>query len=98
MSAPGIYRIRNENDGKTYVGQSNDVHLRLEGHRQKLFSGKHRNSNLQRAWNEEGSEAFSFDVVEILDAPSKEELNAAEHRTWLEVPAALRYNANEPPT
>lgn len=63
----GIYRITNNVDGMVYIGQSKNLASRLAGHRSLLASRSHPNRRLQDAWNLHGREAFSFDVVMLID-------------------------------
>ena len=70
----GIYIIRNENNGKIYIGQSKDLKRRLADHKRLLSSGKHPNFYMQHSYdNAEGN--FSFNVLEycsIEDLDEKE--------------------------
>ncbi len=72
-----LYEIRNEIDGRKYVGvTSRNVELRWREHRSELKSNRHRNRYLQAAWNKYGENAFKFLVIEIHD--SLDALNKAE--------------------
>lgn len=61
----GIYRIVNCANGKVYVGSSVDLFLRLRSHLGQLAKNKHRNSYMQRSWNEHGEGNFRFEVVRL---------------------------------
>ena len=63
----GIYRIANLFNGCSYVGQSNSLWRRFRSHRNDFLAGKNV-PKLQAAWNEFGSDAFAFDVLELCDA------------------------------
>lgn len=65
--ASGIYRIVCEANGKVYVGSAVNLRGRWAGHRSALLAGKHANAHLQRAWSKYGSEAFRFEVVELVE-------------------------------
>lgn len=63
----GIYVIRNLADGKTYVGQAEDIGKRWLHHQWELNRGKHINSHLQNAYNKHGMENFEFSILEKCD-------------------------------
>jgi group I intron endonuclease len=79
---PGIYQIRNTINEKKYVGSAVDLGERWRWHRHSLRHNSHRNQYLQRAWNKYGESSFVFEVLQVLEQPSKEELLAAEQH-WL---------------
>lgn len=68
----GIYAIRNNTNGKIYVGSAVDLKRRFKEHKTMLNAGKHHSEKLQRAWNKYGADAFDFDVIEQI-----------EDKTWL---------------
>jgi group I intron endonuclease len=59
-SDAGIYEVLNVMDGRSYIGSSVRLDVRLTQHRCSLESGNHRNRFLQRAWNKDGTGAFLF--------------------------------------
>lgn len=61
----GIYCIRNGD--KFYVGQSIDIVRRFKEHQADLKNGKHRNVRLTNSYNLHGIEAFSFEIIEIVN-------------------------------
>jgi len=63
----GIYQIRNNINGKTYIGSAKSFHARFRKHKNALVKGAHHAIKLQRAWNKYGADAFSFDPVIICD-------------------------------
>jgi group I intron endonuclease len=64
----GIYKIAHRPSGKTYIGSSMDISIRLNSHRRLLINGKHPNPPLQGAWNKYGEDQFSFEVFEVVVA------------------------------
>lgn len=72
----GIYQIRNNIDGKVYVGRSKRVKSRWSAHKTALRRGSHWNPPLQAAWLKFGESAFTFEIIERIDdsalLPSKE--------------------------
>lgn len=71
----GIYMIRNKVSHKVYVGQSGNIPVRLANHKMKLTQRAHGNKHLQAAWNQYGSDAFEFKIVElcVFDSLTKRE-------------------------
>ncbi len=65
----GVYRVLNRNNGKCLVGSSTDVPAILNRHRFQLTAGGHPNRALQREWNEMGSDAFSFEALDLIEPP-----------------------------
>lgn len=66
----GVYRIRNEINGKVYIGstsQKRGVLGRFIEHRVTLNRGTHCNRYLQRAWDKYGKEAFTFKGIEYCE-------------------------------
>lgn len=84
----GVYRIRNKINGKILVDTTRNFKT-LNGRTISLNSGTEFNKELQKEWNEFGSDAFIFEVLEKLkpnDNPfvkQKDELiQLKEH--WIE--------------
>lgn len=73
----GIYKITNLINGKSYIGQSVDIHKRFNAHRSVAFNSNDKNYNypLYRAIRKYGIENFSF---EVLEECSMSELNNKE--------------------
>lgn len=63
----GIYVIRNQINGKVYVGSSKDIYTRWTRHRHDLKRNIHCNVVLQRAWNKYGEDNFIFEIQELVD-------------------------------
>lgn len=62
----GVYRIRNVETNKSYVG-SGVIHGRFYSHFRELRAGRHINKKLQRAWDKYGEDKFEFAILEICD-------------------------------
>lgn len=58
----GIYAIRNNENGKVYIGQSLDIAHRWNCHMYDLRHNRHNNLHLQRAYNQ-NPDAFEFLIV-----------------------------------
>lgn len=71
-----IYQIYCEGNGKTYVGQTNNISRRWSRHRRDLEKNKHLNHYLQNAYNKYGAESFKFEMVNTLE--TRDEANEQE--------------------
>lgn len=63
----GIYFIINNENGRHYVGSSQDVELRLRTHLNLLKRGAHHSYKLRIDWKRFSDEAFSFDLIEKVE-------------------------------
>lgn len=85
----GIFQIKNTVNGKILLGSSLNLEGPLNSHHFMLTIGSHRNRALQADWDTYGSEAFRFEVLEVVkvtDAPHfklEDELTLLE-QIWLE--------------
>jgi group I intron endonuclease len=64
---PGIYKIENLINRKTYIGSTKHLNSRWLSHRKLLRQNKHVNPHLQAAWNKDGEENFTFQVIEVVE-------------------------------
>lgn len=60
----GIYCIINIQNGKRYIGSSNNIRTRLYKHRALLRSNKHENLHLQHSWNKYKEDKFDYYILE----------------------------------
>lgn len=60
----GVYCIFNTITGKKYIGSSVNIYNRMHEHFHLLNKGEAHNPNLQKEWNENGKDAFKFQVLE----------------------------------
>jgi len=56
----GIYEIRNQIDGKTYIGSAINLNERWRQHRAAFRRGDHVNKHLMSAWHRDGDATFTF--------------------------------------
>lgn len=63
----GIYEIRNQTNGKRYVGSAVNIRRRWQQHLRHLRHGRHSNRHLQRAFEKYGEPAFAFSVLEHIE-------------------------------
>ena len=90
-----IYAIRNLIDGKSYVGSTLNLKIRIYNHRSTLNTGKHCNAKLSLAWAEHGSGAFEFAVLE----PVQDPVNLiAREQYWIDRLDSARGGYNVSPT
>ena len=61
----GIYQIKNTVNQKIFISSSRNL-KNLNGKRFELKMGVHKNTALQKEWNEFGEESFVFEVLEVL--------------------------------
>lgn len=82
MRISGIYKITNNINGKSYIGQSIDIKKRWREHKSASFNKNSKDYDMviHRAIRKYGKENFSF---EILEECNKEELNKKEIE-WIE--------------
>jgi len=80
----GIYKIRNKDNGKYYVGSSIDIDGRWREHKKGLINNLHYNKKLQSSWNIHGESAFEFFVVEELPDYNYKQL-LSEEQKYLDV-------------
>ena len=86
----GIYKIENLNNGKIYIGQSNDIARRFYEHMTKGTSSR---IPVDEVIQKEGASSFSYEIVEEC---SVEDLNERE-KFWIKFFKAniYGYNKNE---
>ena len=63
MKRSGCYRIVNHATGKVYIGSAVNLQRRLSRHLTDLRYGRHDNQHLQRAFDKDGEDAFTFEVI-----------------------------------
>ena len=60
----GVFRIRNNVNGKVFIGSSLDLIAIWHAQKLQLDFGIHPNSGLQKDWKEQGPENFSYEILE----------------------------------
>jgi hypothetical protein len=74
----GVYRIRNTAAGKSLVGSTPDLPGMLNRQRFQLNHGSHPDRELQKDWNELGSDAFEFEVLDRLEPKDEPDYDPTE--------------------
>ena len=59
----GVFQIRNTVNGKVLIDSSVNLDKIWNRHRTELIFGGHRNTVLQKEWNEFGEQAFVFEIL-----------------------------------
>ena len=67
----GIYQITNQTNGKRYIGSSVNIKRRWRDHLAHLRRNIHHNPYLQRAFDKQGQDTFTFRILEDIDDPSQ---------------------------
>lgn len=73
MKISGIYIIKNQINGKVYIGQTIDLNRRKYDHDRTLRLGIHHNIYLQREYNKYGKENFVIETLEECPVESLDE-------------------------
>jgi hypothetical protein len=63
----GVFLIRNMVNDKVFVGIGLNLPGIINRHKFELAAGSHRSKQLQKDWNELGTENFAFEIVDQLD-------------------------------
>jgi len=69
----GIYQIKNNRNGKIYIGSTSNLPGKINSHRFQLKNGLHNNKEMQKDFNEIGEQGFSFEILDYLKP--KDDLN-----------------------
>jgi group I intron endonuclease len=64
MKTYGVYRIYNTVDGKSYVGQTGNLQMRIGSHFGSLKSGWHSNQRLVAAYKQYGGDVWHSEILE----------------------------------
>jgi hypothetical protein len=63
----GVFAVKNNKNGKVFLGSSLNLHGILGRNRFLLNTGSHKNEPLQKDWKAFGEGAFSFEILETLE-------------------------------
>jgi group I intron endonuclease len=69
----GVYQIKNNRNGKLYIGSAKNLLGKINSHKFQLKNNLHTNQEIQKDFNEIGEEGFSFDILDSLEP--REDLN-----------------------
>ena len=62
----GVFQIKNDINGKIYIGSSLDLKAIWYAQKLQLDMGMHQNSDLQKDWKDYGSANFSYEILDVL--------------------------------
>lgn len=79
---PGVYKLEDETTGEIYVGVSRNLQNRKRDHKYDLRKGRHRNPNIQSAYN--AGHQFSFSVLEYLPLTSSDDSLVRREQEWMD--------------
>lgn len=63
----GVYIFINLENGKRYIGSSNNLYNRLHEHYHNLKNNKSHNKHFQASWNKHGEDKFIYGILEYCD-------------------------------
>lgn len=84
----GVYQIKNTRNQKVFIDSTMNLKT-INGKQFQLRTGMHKNKELQKEWQENGEEAFEFEVLETLKidqdrrSDTKDALKKLEEK-WIE--------------
>jgi group I intron endonuclease len=71
----GVFQIKNNMNGKIFIGSSLDLNAVWNSHKFRLDFGMHENAELQKEWKESGGENFSYEILEEIKQSENKPLN-----------------------
>ena len=80
----GVYQVKNLANGKVLLGSSLNLEGPLNRHRFMLKINSHTNQELQKDWNELGSDHFVFEILEVVQVTDDPNFNLKDELTLLE--------------
>jgi group I intron endonuclease len=63
----GVFQIKNNINGKIFIGSSLDLKAIWYAQKLQLDMGMHQNSDLQKDWKQYGSENFLYEIIEEIE-------------------------------
>ncbi len=74
----GVFKIRNNKNGMTLIEESLNINSKWNRHRTELRFGSHRNTTLQKDWNNIGEENFVFSILSELEIKEDDNFGLSE--------------------
>lgn len=71
----GVFQIRNVVNNKVMIDNSIDMMSKWNRHKMELMFGNHRNTGLQKDWNENGEDKFIFEILSELKEKDEENID-----------------------
>ncbi len=80
----GVFQIKNNVNGKIFIGSSLDLIAIWHAQKLQLDIGIHPNSELQKDWKEFGAENFSYEIIEEIKQNDDKPIDYAKEIKVLE--------------
>ena len=80
----GVFQIINTVNGKILLGSSKNLQGRLNKHKFQLSARRHVNKQLQEDWDRLGSDAFRFEIAEVVQPKDDPGFNLEDELSLLE--------------
>ena len=80
----GVFQIKNGTNNKILLDSSTNMNAKWNRHRTELKFGSHKNSELQKDWNEMGEAQFVFEILSQLTPKQDEPTNVRKEVQILE--------------
>ena len=80
----GVYRVQHAPSGRALLGSSPDAPAMLNRIRAQLRMGGHPSRELQRDWESDGPDAFSFEVLDVLTPSESPDYDPTDDLRMLE--------------
>jgi hypothetical protein len=80
----GVFQVRNTVNSKVLIGSSLNLEGLWNSQKFKLSIGGHPNKELQKEWNEYGSDKFVFEILEVVQDNDDPHFNLKDELTLLE--------------
>jgi hypothetical protein len=80
----GIFLIRNTTNDKIFLASGMDIQGIINRHKFALSAGGHGSSDLQKDWNELGSDKFEFEILDQMEPTDEPTFNARRELQFME--------------
>lgn len=71
----GVFQIKNKINNKVFIGSSLDLVASWNSQKFQLNAGLHQNSELQKDWNELGSNNFIYEILDEINHNDNKTIN-----------------------
>jgi len=88
----GVYRIRNKETGRVYIGASTATPKRWARHKRELRKRAHHNIDMQRDYDSYGLDSFEFEIIE--EFPCNAQFSTLEKKEAQEIKTRLTEGQN----
>ena len=81
----GIFLVRNTVNGKVLLGSSKNLEGPLNRNKFLLSIGRHPIEELQKDWNLQGADTFTFEIAEVVNVRNDPQFSLDDELTLLEM-------------